>query len=99
MEVVAVMIAISGRVQGVGYRAWFSAEARSLGLCGWVRNRADGGVEAMVEGNPAAIARLLEAARKGPAHARVLDLQVTSAVCSLHGRQPSEIGFVILPTA
>ena len=62
---------VSGRVQGVGFR-WFVQEAATrAGVTGWVRNLADGRVEALAEGEPAAIALLESALRKGPRHARV----------------------------
>jgi len=57
---------IYGRVQGVGYRAFVAEEAQQLGLGGWVRNRADGSVEAVVSGNGATIATLIAACRRGP---------------------------------
>lgn len=62
---------IRGRVQGVGYRWSFCAEAQRLALAGWVRNRHDGTVEALVCGPPGAIEELLRWARRGPSMARV----------------------------
>jgi acylphosphatase len=56
---------IHGQVQGVGYRAAFHHEAEQLGLHGWVRNRHDGTVEALVQGSPSAIAHLHAWALRG----------------------------------
>lgn len=64
-------LAITGRVQGVGYRDWAVATGRRLGLSGWVRNRTDGSVEALVGGDDEAVGRMIEACRRGPALARV----------------------------
>ncbi|RVU17169.1 acylphosphatase [Methylobacterium oryzihabitans] len=69
-----VAVTIRGRVQGVGYRAWMRDEARALGLHGHVRNRPDGGVAALVSGEPEAVGRLLAACRRGPPGARVEDV-------------------------
>jgi acylphosphatase len=62
---------ISGRVQGVGFRAWMIAEALSLGVDGWVRNRADGTVEALISGTTDAVEELARACRRGPRFARI----------------------------
>jgi acylphosphatase len=70
---------ISGRVQGVGFRYSMQREAARLGLTGWVRNRRDGSVEALVQGDEAAVARLTEWARHGPTGAHVVELRVASA--------------------
>lgn len=88
----AVLARVTGRVQGVGYRAWTQAAARRLGLSGWVRNRRDGSVEALLAGPEAAVAAMLAAMRQGPPAARVED------VVSAHDRPPAEPGFRQLPT-
>ena len=71
MATVAARVLIIGRVQGVGFRAWARREARRRVLRGWVRNRSDGGVEALVIGEPDAVDAIVEACRRGPALARV----------------------------
>ena len=70
---------LTGRVQGVGYRAWFEREALRLGLFGWVRNRRDGSVEAVVSGDANAVAALIEQSRTGPPAARVQGIEVSEA--------------------
>lgn len=64
-------IRVRGRVQGVGFRDALRAEAMALGVRGWVRNRTDGSVEAVMQGDEAALERLLAWARRGPALAQV----------------------------
>lgn len=64
-------LTVHGRVQGVFYRDWTVETARSLGIAGWVRNRPDGTVEAHLEGNPAAVERLVAAMHDGPPRAKV----------------------------
>ena len=76
VETIRRRVLVSGQVQGVGFRYWTRGEARRLGVRGWVRNRSDGTVEAEVEGEPAAVAKLLEAVRHGPAGAVVAGLEV-----------------------
>jgi acylphosphatase len=72
---VRLSLTISGRVQGVGFRASASDEARSLGLAGWVRNRATGEVEIVAEGKRENLEMLLAWAHSGPPGARVVHLQ------------------------
>ena len=67
-------VLIHGRVQGVGYRDWMLRQAQRLGVHGWVRNRMDGAVEALVAGEEAAVQALLSACRRGPPLARVDDI-------------------------
>lgn len=67
----AVRLVIRGNVQGVGFRAWMAGEARGLGLSGWVRNRRDGTVEAVIAGPAEAVEELLEDCADGPPFATV----------------------------
>ena len=64
-----------GRVQGVAFRAETSREARAHGLAGFVRNLPDGSVEAVFEGDPEAVATLVEFCQRGPRHARVVRIE------------------------
>ncbi len=64
-------LVIRGRVQGVGYRAWAQHRALERGLEGWVRNRADGGVEAVLAGPARMVEEMIEACRRGPPGAQV----------------------------
>jgi acylphosphatase len=64
-------LVIRGRVQGVGYREWMVREAQRLGVSGWVRNRSDGAVEALVYGDVDAVEELLRGCRRGPRMAAV----------------------------
>ena len=74
-----VRVTISGRVQGVGYRAWTQIEAAARGVRGWVRNRLNGDVEALFAGPPDAVEALCAACWRGPAHARVDKVEVVEA--------------------
>ena len=66
-----VLVRVTGRVQGVGYRAWAADAARGLGLRGWVRNARDGSVSALLSGPSEAVAAMIAAMRDGPRHAAV----------------------------
>lgn len=87
---------ITGRVQGVGYRWSMAQEAKRLGVNGWVRNRLDSSVEAVVSGNLDAVQALLDWAQRGPMGARVDGLAVEVADGNLAA--PSA-GFEQRPTA
>ena len=87
---------IEGRVQGVGYRASFAAEAEAGGVSGWVRNRRDGSVEAVVQGTPEAVETIIAWARRGPPAARVTRVDALAAQGELD--RPYS-GFGSLPTA
>ena len=69
-------VIVSGRVQGVWFRGSTEAEARAAGVCGWVRNLADGRVEAVFEGPAAAVDALVAFCRRGPRHARVEGIEL-----------------------
>ena len=68
---------ITGRVQGVGYRAWVEREAERLRLTGWVRNRRDGSVEAVFKGQEDAVVRMLDECWRGPRGAKVENVVAT----------------------
>lgn len=81
---------IHGLVQGVWYRDSMRREAQTLGVVGWVRNAADGSVEAWVEGDQAAVEAIIAWARKGPPRAQVSAVDIAPAA-------PAEYrGFAIL---
>lgn len=72
-------LVITGRVQGVFYRGWMVGQARARGIDGWVRNRVDGSVEAVVAGAPEAIDAIIACCREGPSAARVDDIAIDDA--------------------
>ena len=72
-------LVISGRVQGVGYRYYMQRKARELGIAGWVRNRSDGTVEAVVHGGPEQVNAIVAWTRRGPPSAVVAEVRVTDA--------------------
>jgi acylphosphatase len=76
---IARRVRVTGRVQGVFFRAWTRDEARRLGVRGWARNCSDGSVEAHVEGDEGAVAELMAELHHGPPGAQVSDVEVENA--------------------
>ncbi len=83
---------IIGRVQGIGFRYATQLKAQELGISGWVRNRHDGSVEAMIRGAPEAVQAMIAWAGRGPASAVVSEVRIT-------GGDGVYVDFVTLPTA
>lgn len=75
-DLAATRLLVRGRVQGVGYRAWLAREAERRRLRGWVRNRRDGSVEALIFAPAPTLADFLAACRTGPAAANVTEVTV-----------------------
>ena len=92
-DLATVRLRITGRVQGVGYRAWCVHTARRLGLRGWVRNVTDGSVEALAHGPRAAVSALVTAAHAGPPAARVTEIQTMDVAASDPSAFPLPSGF------
>jgi acylphosphatase len=90
---IAWKLTIRGRVQGVGYRYAMVDAARALGVSGWVRNRRDGSVEALVQGEAAAVEKLTSWCRRGPPASRVTAVATADAVLD-----PALVGFDQRPT-
>ena len=87
-------LTITGRVQGVGYRDWAMTTALRLGLTGWVRNRRDGSVEALVVGDDQTVGEMIDACRRGPTMARVDNVDIEPVDLDILPQ-----GFTQLPTA
>jgi acylphosphatase len=83
---------IEGRVQGVWYRGWMVEQATQLGLDGWVRNRRDGSVEAVISGSPETLEEMRRRCLRGPPAADVESIQVSD------GLSVPERGFRQRPT-
>jgi acylphosphatase len=79
VSTIARHLVIRGRVQGVGYRFSMVGAAEAAGVKGWVRNRRDGSVEALVQGNGAAVLAIVAWSERGPPGAQVSDVEVTDA--------------------
>ena len=84
-------LAITGRVQGVGYRFYTQRKARELGVAGWVRNRRDGSVEAVDQGEAEAVEAMVAWTRRGPPSAIVAEVKVSEG-------SGDYAGFETLPT-
>jgi acylphosphatase len=98
MRVIRHMV-VHGRVQGIGYRAFVEHEALRRGIEGWVRNRRDGSVEAVLAGDADAVAAMIEACRRGPMGARVDTLdQRAGTEDDFKLRAPGDL-FSVLATA
>ena len=69
-------VEVFGRVQGVWFRGATEREANRMGVCGWVRNRSDGSVEAVFEGDAALVEQLIAWCHRGPSSARVDEVRV-----------------------
>ncbi len=89
---------VTGAVQGVYYRHSMRLEAERLGVSGWVRNRRDGSVEALIEGGAEAVAAIIAWARRGPPGARVEHVAVEFDT-ELGESVGESAGFVRLPDA
>ena len=88
----AFLVTITGRVQGVGFRAFVLQHATDLGLHGWVRNRRDGSLEITVIGEPHHVDILMERCGQGPAHAEIEDITLRG------GEDDGTTGFHERPT-
>ena len=88
-----IQVRITGLVQGVGYRAWAVEAARVRKLSGWVRNRRDGSVEALISGEASAVDELLGYLWQGPLDSRVDRVEAVAAP------DPMQLGFRVLPTS
>jgi acylphosphatase len=91
-------VTITGRVQGVGYRAWVEHRAVAHGLEGWVRNRKDGSVEALFAGPAEVVADMVAACRRGPSSARVDAVQDEPANSDALNLRRARERFSVLPT-
>jgi acylphosphatase len=77
-------LVMHGRVQGVFFRDSMRGEAQRLAIRGWVRNTADGTVEAMVQGEKSAVAKIVQWAHRGPERAQISKIEVESGSGAFH---------------
>lgn len=80
METVTKSLSIRGRVQGVGFRYSMKSQAEKIGVTGWVKNRADGSVEALVQGSREQVKEIIDWAHQGPEGARVDHVDISEGV-------------------
>jgi acylphosphatase len=92
MEITSLRLRIEGHVQAVGYRNFMIEEARKLGVDGWVRNRSDGSVEALVSGETKAVEALIAACARGPEGTRIKHIDMETV------ETPAEKGFSRRPS-
>ncbi|HEV8406885.1 MAG TPA: acylphosphatase [Sphingomicrobium sp.] len=86
MTEIARHVRVTGRVQGVFFRAWTREQAQALHVNGWIRNCPDGRVEAHIEGEEAAVRQMIERLRRGPRAAHVEDLRLWDVdICDFDG--------------
>lgn len=90
MRDIAMTVRVTGRVQGVYFRAWTREQAQRLGLAGWVRNEPDGSVAVLLAGPEARVAEMVAALHRGPPAAVVRDVETAPAA------PPAGPGFAIL---
>jgi acylphosphatase len=95
----AVHVVITGRVQGVGFRAWIEREADSRGVSGWVRNRRNGAVEALFSGPAAAVEGMVAACYRGPDLADVDEVKLNEAAPETIALTPPGVSFAVIATA
>jgi acylphosphatase len=76
LTIIAKHVGVTGRVQGVFFRAWMREQAANLGVTGWVRNCPDGRVDAHIEGEEAAVEQLVQRLHRGPPSAQVEDVHL-----------------------
>lgn len=93
-DAATIRLTITGKVQGVGYRAWTAHRARKLGLAGWVRNLTDGSVEAVMQGPRDVLGKMVTACHAGPPLARVTEVKSSDVADS-----ETFTAFTQLPTA
>jgi acylphosphatase len=91
-------VTITGRVQGVGYRAWVEHRAVAQNLEGWVRNRRDGSVEALFAGPVDVVVDMIERCRRGPSSARIDDVRDEPASADTLNLRRTGERFSVLPT-